>query len=97
MSDGVIFIKIFLHDFIHIFQLFWNFFMDHVYVKFINRIEFSKKDILYLMVKADSSVSNLKDIHIKCKSSNRQNLKLGYELFSDTIAILLVDIFLGDK
>ena len=76
MSDGEIWIVFFSHDFVHIFKLFRNFFLDHEYVEFANGVKISKQDILDLMARADSSVSKLKDIHIKCKSSDHQNVKL---------------------
>ena len=97
MDDGTIWIVLFSHDFVHIFKLFRNFFLDHDYVKFSNGVIFSKKDILDLMAKADSSILKLKDIHLKCKSSDRQNVKLACELISDTTATLLMDLFPGDE
>ena len=60
-------------------------------------MELLKDDVLQLMQKADNTICKLRDLHVNCKSSDRQNVKLACELVSDTNATLLLELFPGEK
>ena len=49
------------------------------------------------MQKADCIICKLQNLHVNCKSSDRQNVKLGCELVSDTNATLLLELFPREK
>ena len=97
MSDGVIWIVLFSHDYVHVFELWRNKFLYSKSIKFSNGYEFLKEDILQLMQKADSCICKFCDLHVNCPSSVCQNVKLASELVTDRTATLLLDLFPRDK
>ena len=97
MSDGVEWTVLFSHDWVHIFKLWRNKLIDSNCIKYSNEMELLKDDVLQLMQKADSTICKLRDLHVNCKSSDRQNVRLECELVSVTNATLLLELFPVEK
>ena len=85
------------HDSVHFVKNFRSFFLDKAKVRFSGNIEFSKNDLKQLMIKCKNlGICKLRDIHFTCNKSDRQNVRLATELWSETNALLLKDFFPDD-
>ena len=85
---------LFSFDFVHVFKNLRNHFLDDLFR--VSKNVFSKADFEELFEKVNAStlrITKLKGMHLNCKNSDRQSVKLAAELLSNTVSTLMKDFF----
>ena len=87
---------LFVFDWVHIFKNIRNHFLDDFFKLLSEDFVFSKDDFEELLTKVNGvclKMINLKPMHINCQQSDRQNVRLAKELLSESVSILLKELF----